>query len=63
MEILDLGKQFGLPVFEPLRTGERLALRAGAMPARVEGDALMATGIALFDMTTRSDRDSLISEA
>ncbi|AAP85839.1 Putative transposase (plasmid) [Cupriavidus necator H16] len=33
MEILDLGQQLSLPVFEPLRAGERLALRAGAMPA------------------------------
>ena len=50
MEILDLGQQLGLPAFEPLRAGERLALRAGAMPARVVGDALVTAGVALFDM-------------
>jgi hypothetical protein len=33
-----------------LRAGERLALRAGPMPARVVGDALVTAGVALFDM-------------
>ena len=50
VEILDPGQQLSLPVFEPLRAGERLALRAGAMPARVVGDALVTAGVALFDM-------------
>ena len=50
VEILDLGQQLSLPVFKPLRAGERLALRAGPMPARVVGDALVTAGVALFDM-------------
>ena len=50
MELLDVGEQFGLPVFQPLRSGERLALGTMAISARVVGDALMATGIALFDV-------------
>jgi hypothetical protein len=33
VEVLDI-KQFGLPVLEPLRAGERLALRTRPMPAR-----------------------------
>jgi hypothetical protein len=53
MEVLDLRQQFSLPVFEPLRTGERLALRAGAMPARVVGDALVPAGAALFEMAAK----------
>ena len=33
MEVLNVGQQFGLPALEPLRAGERLALRTAAMPA------------------------------
>ena len=50
MEVLDLGKQLGLPAFEPLRAGERLALGTMPIAARVVGDALMATRVALLDM-------------
>jgi hypothetical protein len=52
MEVLDLAKQFGLAVFKPLRAGKRLTLGTMPIPARVEGDALMATRVALFDMAT-----------
>jgi hypothetical protein len=51
MEILDLGQQFSLPVFEPLRAGERLALGTMAIATRVVGDPLMAARVALLDMT------------
>jgi hypothetical protein len=56
MEVLDRGEQFGLTVFEPLRAGKRLA--PGTMPisARVEGYALMAAGVAPFDMATQCSR-------
>jgi hypothetical protein len=52
MEVLDLGKQFGLAVFKPLGAGKRLTLGTMPIPARVEGDALMATRVALFDVAT-----------
>jgi hypothetical protein len=52
MEILDCWEQFGLAVFEPLRTGKRLALGTMPISARVEGDALMSAGVTLFDMAT-----------
>jgi hypothetical protein len=51
MEILDLGQQFSLPVFEPLRVGERLALGTMAIATRVVGDPLMSARVALLDMT------------
>src|ERR1700694_3611964 len=47
MEVLDLGEQFGLAVFKPLRAGKRLAPGTMSVSARVEGDALMATRVAL----------------
>ena len=40
-----------MPAFEPLRAGERLALWAMPVAARVVSDALMATRIALLDMS------------
>jgi hypothetical protein len=52
MEVLDLGEQFGLAVFKPLGAGKRLAPGTMAITTRVEGDALMAAGIALFDVAT-----------
>ncbi len=56
MEILDLGKQLSLAVFEPMCAGKRLALGTMPIPARVEGDALMAAGIALLDMPAERSR-------
>ena len=62
MEVLGLGKQLGLPAFKPLRAGERLALWAMSIAARVVGDALMAARVAPLDMpaerggTTKLDR-------
>ena len=52
MEILDAVQQLGLPVFQPLRPSEGLALGTVAIAATVIRDALMAAGIALFDMAT-----------
>ena len=52
VEIVDPVEQLGLPIFEPLRAGERLALGAGAVATAVIGDALMAAAIALLDMAT-----------
>jgi hypothetical protein len=56
VEVLDLAKQFGLAVFKPLRAGKRLTLGTMPIPARVEGDALMATRVAPFDMATQCSR-------
>ena len=52
MEIRGI-EQFSLPVFEPLRPGQGLTLRAMAITARVVGDTLMPAGIALFDVATQ----------
>ena len=49
VEVFDRQK-FGLTVLEPLCPRERLALRAMPVAAAVEGDALVAAGIALFDV-------------
>ncbi len=51
VEIFDL-EQLRLPVLQPLGARERLALRAMPISATVESDALMAAGIAAFDMAT-----------
>jgi len=45
-------QQLGAAILQPLRTRQRLALRAVAVAAAVEGDALMAAGVALLDMPT-----------
>src|SRR5260370_41742394 len=51
MEVCHCGQQLCASAFQPLRAGKRLALRTEAMPTRVVGNALMAAGIALLDMT------------
>ena len=55
VEILD-GQQLSLPILQPLRTHERLALRAMPIPTTVERNALMAAGVALLDVTTQRSR-------
>jgi hypothetical protein len=53
MEILHAVQQLGLPVFQPLRPGEGLTLGTVAISTGVVGDALMAAGVALLDMTAQ----------
>ena len=48
--------ELGSSVVKPLGTGQRLALRAVAIVARVVRDALVATGIALLDMAAERSR-------
>jgi hypothetical protein len=55
VEVFDR-QQLGLPVLKPLRPGQRLTLRAVSRPAAVETDALMATGIALLDVSAELRR-------
>jgi len=52
VEILDW-QQFSLPVLKPLCSHQRLTLWAMAIAATVEGDALVPTGIALFDVAAK----------
>lgn len=49
MEVVN-GKEVGLAIFQPLRTGQRLTFRAVPIAATVVGNALMAAAIALLDM-------------
>ena len=44
-------EQFGLTIFQPLGASQRLAFWTAAIPARVISDPLLATRIALLDMT------------
>src|ERR1700752_1467604 len=46
-------EKFGLTVFQPLGTGQRLTFWAVAISTAVVTDALVVTAIALFDMTTK----------
>ena len=62
VEVLDR-QQLGLPVLEPLRAHQRLALRAMAIPAAVERDALVAAGIALLDVTAKGSRAAALDGA
>jgi hypothetical protein len=43
-------QQLGLTILQPLVTRQRLALGAMAIPAAVVRNALVATGIALFNV-------------
>src|ERR1700685_1772096 len=52
MEILGV-EEFRLAVSEPLRTGERLALRAIPIATGIIGDALVPAAVALLDMTAK----------
>lgn len=62
VEILDR-QQFGLAIFEPLRTRERLALRTVPIAAAVESDALVAAGIALLDVAAQRGRAAALDGA
>src|SRR5215472_954110 len=53
VEILGIEK-FGLPVFQPLRTSQRLAFRAVPVGTRVIRRALVAAGVTLLKMTAQS---------
>src|SRR5215472_15079484 len=53
VEILGIEK-FGLPVFQPLGAGQRLAFWAMSVAARVIGRALVAAGVTLLQMTAES---------
>ena len=55
VEVFDR-QQFGLTILEPLRARQRLALRAMTIPAAVEGDALVAAGVALLDVAAQRCR-------
>jgi hypothetical protein len=46
-------QKFSLPMLDPLRPGERLALRAMPVPARVVGDSLMIAGAALLPVAAK----------
>ena len=52
VEVFDR-QQFGVAILQPLRTRQRLALRAVAVAAAVERDALVTAGVALLDMPTQ----------
>ena len=56
-------EQFGLPILEPLRAGERLALRAVPIAAAVVGDALVAAGVALLDVAAERGRAAALDGA
>ena len=56
-------QQFGLPVFQPLSARQRLALWTMAVAAAVEGDALMAAGVALLDVATECGRAAALDGA
>ena len=63
MEILDAIEQLGLSIIEPLRPGQRLAFGTVAIPAAIVGNALVATGIALFNMAAKSSGAALLDGA
>jgi hypothetical protein len=46
-------QELGLSMLDPLRPGERLALRAMPVSARVVGDSLMIAGAALLPMAAK----------
>ena len=62
MEVFDR-QQFAASIVEPFGTRERLALRAVPVPAAVERDALMATGVALLDMTAERSRATTLDRS
>src|SRR5215471_19437153 len=53
VEILGIEK-FGLPVFQPLGAGQRLAFWAVPVGTRVIRRALVAAGVTLLQMTAQS---------
>ena len=57
VEVLSV-EQFGLTVFQPLGASQRLAFWTTAVPARVIRDPLLATRIALLDMTAERRRST-----
>jgi hypothetical protein len=50
------GEELGSPAIKPLGAGQRLALWAVAIAARVVKDALVTTGLALLDMAAKRGR-------
>ena len=54
------GEEFGSSVVKPLGTGQGLALWAVAIAARVVADALVAAGVALFDVAAERSRATLL---
>jgi hypothetical protein len=62
VEILN-GNEVGPPVIQPLRTNQRLTLRAVPIAATVEGDTLVATSITLLDMTAKRCRAATLDRA
>jgi hypothetical protein len=55
MEVLAVEK-FGLAIFDPLGTGQRLALWTMPVPARPVANTLLAALIALLDLSSESCR-------
>ena len=49
-------EEFGLPILDPLRPGQRLAFGAVPVAARVEAMALMAALVAAFEVAAESRR-------
>jgi len=56
-------QQLGLTVRQPLGTRQRLALGAVAISAAVVRNALVAAGIAFFNMTAQCRRSALFNGA
>ena len=54
------GQEFGSAILQPLGTGERLALWAVTIAARVVTDALVAAGIALLDVAAELCRATVL---
>ena len=57
------GSSSACAVLEPLRARQRLALRAVPIAAAVEGDALVAAGVALLDMAAERRRAAALDGA
>jgi len=62
VEILN-GNEVGPPLIQPLCPNQRLTLWAMPIAATIEGDALVATGVTLFDMAAQRRRAATLDRA